>query len=76
MSCGVPAAAVITLAATTTATEPAPGNDSPCSRGRSVPVTDLSNGDAQYCIVLCRVAVVTRGEEEYQCATEKGSAES
>lgn len=59
MSCGVPAAAVITLCA---AAETAPGNDSPCSRGRSVPVTDLSNGDAQYCIVLCRVAVVTGGE--------------
>lgn len=44
------------------AAETAPGNDSPCTRGRSVPVTDLSNGNAQYCIVLCRVAVVTEGE--------------
>jgi len=37
----------------------APGNDSPCIHGRSVPVTGLSNGNAQYCIVLCCVAVVT-----------------
>lgn len=51
------------------AAETAPGNDSPCTHGRSVPVTDLSNGDAQYCIVLCRVAVVTEGE--YQHAKEK-----
>lgn len=42
--------------------ESAPGNDSPCIHGRSFPVTDLSNGDAQYRIVLCRVAVVTEGE--------------
>lgn len=42
--------------------EAAPGNDSPCIHGRSVPVADLSNGDAHYCIVLCRVAVVTEGE--------------
>lgn len=44
------------------AAEAAPGNDSPCIHGRSVPVADLSNGSAQYCIVLYRVAVVT-GEE-------------
>ncbi|KAJ4933842.1 hypothetical protein JOQ06_006651 [Pogonophryne albipinna] len=42
--------------------ESAPGNDSPCTHGRSVPVTDLINGHAQYCIVPCRVAVVTGGE--------------
>lgn len=50
------------LAAAAAAAEPAPGNDSPCTHGRSVPVTDLSNGRAQYCIVLCRVAVVTGGQ--------------
>lgn len=57
------------------AAESAPGNDSPCTHGRSVPVTDLSNGDAQYCIVLCRVAVVTEGEST-SMPKKKGSAES
>lgn len=60
----------LSLAAAAAAADTAPGNDSPCTHGRSVPVTDLSNGDAQYCIVLCRVAVVTEGESN-QHAKEK-----
>ena len=58
-----------------TAAEPAPGNYPPCTHGRSAPVTDLSNGEARYCIVLCRVAVVTERERAPACQ-RKGSAES
>lgn len=50
------------LSSASAAVESTPGSDSPCTHGRSVLATELSNGDAQYSIVLCCVAVVTEGE--------------
>lgn len=41
----------------------APGSESSCTRSRSVLVPDLSNGDAQYAVVFCCVAVVTEKGE-------------
>lgn len=49
----------MSLSLASAAAETTPGSDSPCTRGRSVLANELSNGDAQYSIVLCCVAVVT-----------------
>lgn len=49
----------MSLSLASAAAETTPGSDSPCTHGRSVLANELSNGDAQYSIVLCCVAVVT-----------------
>lgn len=57
MTCVAPPAAAVKAPVP----RPLPGSDPASVRGGSVLVTDLSNGNAQRCIVLSRVAVVTAG---------------